>query len=292
MHNLKGKIAVVIGLGQSGSEEGWGIGTACAVVLARQGAVIYGGNRTIASATKTKETIEAEGGRCDVVATEATSSASVKALVEACVAKHGRIDILVASVGHSQPGCPATMAEDIWDRQMDVNLRSAYLACHHVLPVMETQRPAGGAIVYISSIAGLRYIGKPQVAYSTAKAAINQFVKTTAVIYAPRGIRLNTVVPGLMETPYTRAMATRYSTTATSVEGGAEKEEDQKEGADDDGSYAAFKRMRDSQVPMGRMGDAWDVANAVLFLVSDEAKYITGQKLVVDGGITSSTGRT
>ncbi|KAK5634744.1 hypothetical protein RRF57_010457 [Xylaria bambusicola] len=318
MHNLKGKIAVVIGLGQSGTE-GWGIGAACAVVLARQGAVIFGGNRTTASAIKTKETIEQEGGQCDVVATDATCSTSVQALVEACVAKHGRIDILVASVGHSQPGCPATMDEDTWDSQLDVNLRSAYLACHHVLPVMETQRPAGGAIACISSIAGLRYIGKPQVAYSTAKAAVNQFVKTTAVIYAPRGIRLNTVVPGLMETPYTRAMATRYSTIATSVE--RETEGNKKAGVGE--NYAEFKRMRDGQVstpkhmtspfsvfracvveprvcylccpdqvPMGRMGDAWDVANAVLFLVSDEARYITGQKLVVDGGITSSTGRT
>ncbi|KAI1364617.1 oxidoreductase ucpA [Xylaria arbuscula] len=289
MHDLKGKIAVVIGLGQSGTGEGWGIGAATAVLLARQGAIIFGGNRTTASATKTKSTIEAEGGTCDVVATDATNSASVKALVDACVAKHGRIDILVASVGYSAPGCPATMEEDVWDSQMEVNLRSVYLACHHVLPIMENQRePNGGAIVCISSIAGMRYIGKPQVAYNTAKAAVNQFVKATAVIYAPRGVRLNAVVPGLMETPYTQALAKRYQTTTTATESGGEG--DQK--AREDENYAAFKQMRDNQVPMGRMGDAWDVANAVLFLVSDEAKYITGQKLVVDGGITSSTGRT
>ncbi|KAI0438368.1 oxidoreductase ucpA [Xylaria telfairii] len=284
MHDLKGKIAVVIGLGQTGSE-GWGIGAACAVVLARQGAIIFGGNRTTASAMKTRETIEGEGGQCDVVATDATSSESVKGLVEACVAKHGRIDILVANVGHSQPGCPATMAEEVWDEQMEVNLKTVYLACHHVLPVMETQ-PAGGAIVCVSSIAGLRYIGKPQVAYSSAKAAIIQFVKTTAVIYAQRGVRLNTVVPGLMETPYIRGLATRFPVSRTvGDEGGKEGQ-----GGPED-SYEVFKHMRDDQVPMGRMGDAWDVANAVLFLVSDEARYITGQKIVVDGGITSSTGR-
>jgi NAD(P)-dependent dehydrogenase (short-subunit alcohol dehydrogenase family) len=97
-----------------------------------------------------------------------------------------------------------------------------------------------------------------------------QFVKATAVIYAPKGVRLNTVVPGLMETPYTRSLSERFPTP---------------------GGYEEFKRIRDSQVPMGRMGDAWDVANTVLFLVSDEARYITGQKIVVDGGITSSTGR-
>lgn len=269
MRNLQRKVALVIGLGQTGSD-GWGIGAACAITLARQGAIIFGGNRTVASTAKTKETIEREGGQCDIMATDATSSASVQALIKACVAKHGHIDILVANVGQSQPGCPATMSEETWDSQMDINLKSVYLACHHVLPVMETQA-SGGAIVCISSIAGLRYIGKPQIAYNTTKAAIMQFVKATAVIYAKRGVRLNTVVPGLMETPYTRSLAERFPT---------------------EGGYENFKKMRDEQVPMGRMGDAWDVANAALFLVSDEARYITGQKIVVDGGITSSTGRT
>ncbi|TPX11492.1 uncharacterized protein E0L32_007703 [Thyridium curvatum] len=269
MHDLTGKVAMVIGLGQTGTE-GWGIGAACAVTLARQGGIIFGGNRTIASTAKTTETIASEGGQCDVMAVDATSSESVQALVEACLAKHGRIDILVANVGQSQPGCPATMSEATWDSQMDINLKTVYIACHHVLPVMEKQ-PSGGAIVCVSSIAGMRYIGKPQIAYNTAKAAINQFVKATAVIYAKRGVRLNCVVPGLMETPYTRSLSTRFAA---------------------EGGYEAFKKMRDEQVPMGRMGDAWDVANAALFLVSDEARYITGQKLVVDGGITSSTGRT
>ncbi|KAF4873467.1 3-oxoacyl-[acyl-carrier-protein] reductase FabG [Colletotrichum siamense] len=269
MLDLRGKVALVIGLGQTGSE-GWGIGAACAVTFAKQGAVIFGGNRTIESTVKTKQAIEEIGGVCDVVATDATSSESVKALVDACLAKHGRIDILLANVGQSQPGCPATMSEETWDSQIEINLKTVYLACHHVLPVMEKQE-TGGSVVCISSIAGLRYIGKPQVAYNTTKAAIMQFVKATAVIYAPRKVRLNTVVPGLMETPYTKSLASRFP-----MEGG----------------YEAFKKMRDEQVPVGRMGDAWDVANTAAFLVSDEARYITGQKIVVDGGITSSTGRT
>ncbi|OLN86379.1 3-oxoacyl-[acyl-carrier-protein] reductase 8 [Colletotrichum chlorophyti] len=268
MLDLQGKIALVIGLGQSGSE-GWGIGAACAVKLAKQGAIIFGGNRTVESTLKTRAAIEEAGGVCDVVATDATSSESVKALVEACVAKHGRIDILLTNVGQSQPGCPATMAEATWDAQMDLNLKSVYLACHHVLPVMEAQ--GSGSVVCISSIAGLRYIGKPQVAYNTTKAAIMQFVKATAVIYARKGVRLNTVVPGLMDTPYTKILAERFPQA---------------------GGYDAFRKMRDDQVPMGWMGDAWDVANAAVFLASDEARYITGQKIVVDGGITSSTGRT
>jgi NAD(P)-dependent dehydrogenase (short-subunit alcohol dehydrogenase family) len=268
MLNLNGKVALVIGLGQTG-DDGWGIGAACAVLFARQGAKVFGGNRTLASTARTQHTIEEDGGVCDVVATNATNSDSVKRLVDACVAKHGRIDILLTNVGQSQPGCPATMSEAIWDSQVEVNLKTVYLACHHVLPVMSEQEK-GGAIVCISSIAGLRYIGKPQVAYNATKAAIMQFVKATAVIYAQKGVRLNTVVPGLMETPYTRNLATKFPTP---------------------GGYDEFKKMRDGQVPMGKMGDAWDVANAALFLVSDSAKYITGQKIVVDGGITSSTGR-
>lgn len=180
--------------------------------------------------------------------------------------QHGRIDILVNNVGRSEPGCPATTSEATWDAQIEINLKSVYLTCHHVLPIMEAQK--SGTIVSVGSIAGLRYIGKAQVAYNVAKAALLQFTSATAVIYAQRGVRLNAVVPGLMESPYTVQMATRYA----------------------DGDYEAFKAKRDAQVPMGCMGDAWDVANAVVFLVSDEAKYITGQAIVVDGGITCSTG--
>ncbi|PSN66576.1 oxidoreductase ucpA [Corynespora cassiicola Philippines] len=266
MLDLRGKVALVIGVGQSGSD-GWGIGAACAVLFARQGAIIFGGNRTLESTTKTKETITKEGGICDIVQTDATDSASVKELVTACLQKHGRIDVLLTNVGQSQPGTAASMSEETWNSQINTNLNSVYLACHHVLPVMEKQS-SGGSIVCISSIAGLRYIGKPQIAYNTTKAAINQFVKATAVMYADKGVRLNTVVPGLMDTPYTKSLAERFGR-----------------------GYNEFSKARNEQVPMGRMGDAWDVANAALFLVSDEAKYITGQKIVVDGGITSSTGR-
>ncbi|OQD79423.1 hypothetical protein PENANT_c052G01232 [Penicillium antarcticum] len=228
--SLKGKVALIIGLGQS-QPEGWGIGAATAVLLARQGAQIFGGNRTLASTVTTKDTIETEGGTCTVMKTDVTSATATKALVDACIAKHGRIDILINNVGKSEPGCPAAMAEDIWDPQVDINLKSVYLTCHHVLPIMEKQ--GSGAIVSVASIAGLRYIGKPQVGYSATKAAIIQLMKATAVIYADKGVRLNTVVPGLMDTPYTKGL-----------------------------------------------------------VYSDEAKYITGQELVVNGGITSSTGRT
>jgi NAD(P)-dependent dehydrogenase (short-subunit alcohol dehydrogenase family) len=238
--------------------------------FARQGAKIFGGNRSVASGASTKEAIEAEGGVCDILATDVTSSQSVQSLVEACMAKHDRIDILVNNVGRSEPGCPATMSEETWDAQVDINLKSVFLTCHYALPIMEKQL-TGGAVVSVASIAGLRYIGKPQVGYSATKAAILHFTKTTSVIYAAKGVRLNTVVPGLMDTPYTKSLSERFA---------------------GEGQYKEFMRMRNAQVPMGKMGDAWDVAHAALFLVSDEAKYITGQKIVVDGGITSSTGRT
>lgn len=268
MLNLKDKVVLITGLGQT-SDEGWGIGAAIATLFARQGAVIYGGNRSLASAIRTQNRIQSQGGICGVQETDATSSASVKELVEGCMARHGRIDILVNNVGRSEPGCPATMSEEIWDAQMDINLKSVYLTCHHVLPIME-QQATGGAVVNVASIAGLRYIGKPQVAYSATKAAIMQFTKATAVMYAGKGVRLNTVVPGLIYTPYTKALATRYAP------GGDEQ---------------AYMATRDAQVPMGRMGDAWDVAHTALFLAADESRYITGQEIVVDGGITSSTGR-
>ncbi|CAK1356584.1 putative oxidoreductase [Cercospora beticola] len=265
MHDLQRKVALVTGLGQS-EGEGWGIGAACAVVLARQGAKVFGGNRTLDSAIRTQKRIQEDGGICDVVQADVTSSTSVQALVQACLDKHGRIDILLNNVGRSEPGDPVSMSEDTWDAQMDINLRSVYLTCHFVLPVMESQ--GSGCVVNIGSIAGLRYIGKPQIAYNVTKAALLQFAKATAVIYAKKGVRLNTVVAGLMETPCTFQMATRYA----------------------DGDYEKFKNTRNAKVPMGRMGDAWDVAYAALFLASDEARYITGQEIAVDGGITCSTG--
>lgn len=268
MFRLDGKVALITGLGQT-TEDGWGIGAAIAMKLAQQGASIFGGNRTLATAERTKARIEAEGGVCHVQQTDVTDSASVEALVNACLERHGRIDILINNVGKSEPGCPATMREDIWDQQVELNLKSVYLTTHFVLPIMEKQE-TGGAVINVSSIAGLRYIGKPQVAYSATKAAIMQFTKATAVIYADRRVRLNTVVPGLIYTPYTRELAKRYAPG---------------------GDEAGYMKMRDDQVPMKRMGDAWDVANATLFLAADESRYITGQELVVDGGIISSTGR-
>lgn len=157
------------------------------------------------------------------------------------------------------------MSEEVWDKQMDVNLKSVYLMCHHVLPIMEKQ--GSGAVVNIASIAALRYIGKPQIGYSATKAAVIQFTKATAVIYAPKGVRLNTVVPGLIHTPLIKSLADKYN----------------------DGDLEGLIKKRDSSVPMGKMGVSHDTAYCIVFLSSQCARHITGQKLIVDGGITSAT---
>ena len=161
---------------------------------------------------------------------DATSSNSAREVVEACIAKHGRRYLLVSNVGRSAPGAPVEMSEEVGDKQMDVNLKSVYLFCHLVLPIMEKQC-TGGSVVNISSVAGLRFIGKPQVAYSAAKAAIIQFTKATAVMYAKKGVRLNTVVPGLINTPLVRMIADNYA----------------------EGDYEGTCKKRDAQVPMGTM---------------------------------------
>ena len=263
MLRLDGKVALVTGCGTIG--EGWGNGKAIAVLLARQGASVFGCDLNLEAAQATQQLIREEGGVAEVQAADVTKAAEVKALVDACMAKFGRIDILINNVGRSEPGDPVAMDEAVWDEQMDVNVKSAFLTCKHVLPIMERQ--GGGSVVNISSIAGLRYVGKPQVAYAAGKAALMQMTQTTAVIYAARQIRLNSVVPGLVFTPLVKRLADKYAK----------------------GDFEGFVAHRHNQVPMGRMGDAWDVAHAVLFLAADESRYITGQQIVVDGGITCAT---
>lgn len=263
MLRLDNKVALVTGFGSMG--EGWGNGQAIATLLARQGAKIFGSDLNEEAAQNTARIIREEGGTVEYKVCDATQSADVQALVQACMERYGRIDILVNNVGRSEPGGPVELSEETWDDQMDVNVKSAYLSCKYVLPIMEQQ--GSGSVVNVSSIAGLRYAGKPQVGYAAGKAALMQFTRTTAVIYAPKGIRLNCVVPGLVFTPLVRRLADKYV----------------------QGDYEGFVAHRHQQVPMGRMGDAWDVANTALFLASDESKYITAQEIVVDGGITAAT---
>lgn len=264
MLRLDGRVAIVTGCGSQAP--GWGNGKAIATLLARQGATVYGVDLKLEAADATREIIETEGNSLHTAACDVTDSAQVDALVADCVARFGRLDILINNVGQSEPGTPETMEEHVWKAQLDLNLTSAFLTSKAALPVMAQQ--GAGAIVNISSIAGMRWAGKDQVGYAAAKAGLIHFTKVTAVAYAAKGVRLNCVVPGLMFTPLVERLAARYNK----------------------GDFEGMVAKRHAQVPMGRMGDAWDVAHAALFLSSDEARYITGTELVVDGGITAFTG--
>ncbi len=265
MLDLKNKVALVTGAGTVGP--GWGNGKATAVLLARQGASVFGTDINLEAAEETRAIIEKEGGACVVRRCDMTASSEVKAAVDACVERFGRIDILVNNVGGSAPGDPVAMTEELWDEQLDHNLKTAFLGCKHVLPVMEKQ--GGGAIVNIASVAGFSHQvgGRVHVAYSTAKSGLLGFTRSTAIAYVKKGIRCNLVVVGTMHTPL--------------VEARLMKQLGAKEAAD-------LVAKRHAAVPIGRMGDAWDVANAVLFLASDEARYITATHLTVDGGLTAA----
>lgn len=260
---LSGKTALVIGAGSIGP--GWGNGKAAAVLLAREGAQVFCVDIKQAAAKETAEIIRAEGGTAEASVADASEQADVERVVTACYERFGAIDILDNNVGVAHFGGVTDVSEEDWDRAFATNLKSCFLAMKHVIPIMESQ--GGGSIVNISSIASIRYLGVPYSTYYTTKAAINQLTRTTAAEYAPKQIRVNAVLPGLMKTP----MVEHSPGHADSYGGG---------------DLEAMWRARDQQVPMGHMGDAWDVAHAVLFLASDEARYVTGLELVVDGGIT------
>ena len=259
---LRDKVVLVVGAGSVGA--GWGNGKAAAVLFAREGASVFAVAARIEAAEETGAIIAAEGGACRAYAADATDSDQVRGMVEACVAAHGRIDVLHNNVGGSVPGGPVEMSEPVWDANMDLNLKSVFLTCKHVLPVME--RAGRGAIVNVSSVAGLRWLDRPMVAYQASKAGLIQFTRAVALQYAAQGIRANCVVPGLMNTPLVKARIA-----------------DQYGGGDAERTIAE----RHAQCPMGHMGDAWDVAHAALFLASDEAKYVTATEIVVDGGLTA-----
>ena len=264
MLDLTGKVAIVTGAGSVGP--GWGNGRATATLLARQGAAVLLVDLNEAAAAETLAGIEAEGKIAAVRRCDMLDSADIAAMVGFCTERFGRLDILVNNVGGSEPGDAVTMPEESFDRQIDFNLKTAFLGCKHALPVIEAG--GGGAVVNVASVAGLRNIsGRAHVGYSASKAAIIQFSRSTAGSYAKRGVRCNTVVPGLMHTPLVEYRLLR-----------------QLKGNDAEAMIAS----RNAQVPMGRMGSGWDIAHAVLFLVSDEANYITGTEIVVDGGYTAA----
>jgi NAD(P)-dependent dehydrogenase (short-subunit alcohol dehydrogenase family) len=258
---LKGKTAIIIGAGQSPGE-GLGNGRATALRFAQEGARVLAVDRLLASAEETAALARREGGECIAFEADVTKEATLKAAIDDAQRRWGKVDILHYNVGVSITGgdaSPLEITEEAFDRISAINLRGAIMATKHVLPIMRQQR--AGVILTISSVAA--WEDYPYVAYKATKAALVAFTKQVAIRNAEYGIRANTILPGLMDTPM--AVDTRARTHGK--------------------TRAQVVAERNAKVALrGRMGTAWDVANAALFLASDEADFITGVELPVDGG--------
>ena len=261
---LLGKVAIVTGAG--GIDGAWGNGKATATLFAREGAKVLIVDRSIEAAQITANVIEAEGGIYHICQADVCNASEVQKMVNDCVTTFGRVDVLHNNVGILEMGGPVEATEESWNRVIATNLSSIFLTCKYVLPIMAANR--AGAIVNVASVAGIRYLGFPYASYAASKAAIIGLTRNVALEYASRGVRVNCVLPGFMNTPMIRQP---FSIVYSSEEELTEK--------------------RDFQCPMGHMGDAWDTAFAALFLASDEARYITAQELIVDGGLTSTCAR-
>ena len=245
---LAGKAVLVSGAGSVGP--GWGNGRAVAVRFAQEGALVMGLDREPERMRETADMVAAVGGQFHALACDVTDSASVATAVQACVQTLGRIDVLVNNVGGSAKGGPVEMSEEIWDAQIDHNLKSVFLACN---------------IINVSSTSGLRWTGAAQIAYAATKAAVIQFSRVLAVQYAAQGLRVNTVVPGQLHTPMV---------------------EHRLAGQRAGGDVQALLAQRQSRIPLPFMGDGRDTANAALFFASDESRFVTGTEIVVDGGMS------
>jgi NAD(P)-dependent dehydrogenase (short-subunit alcohol dehydrogenase family) len=259
--DLTGRVIFVSGGGSAGP--GWSIGRASCITYARLGAKVCVVDRDPASAEETTRLILEEGGIAKTFVGDVSEQDQVKRLFNEARQQLGPIDVLHHNVGIGKVGGPMETSAEDFDHIHKVNVASLLLAAHEVLPEMLTR--GKGNIIAISSVAGMRYLGYPHLAYSVTKAANTQFIRMIAQQYADKGIRANTVVPGLIDTP-------RIANTVAKMFS--------KNGLDE------ARVARDRQVPMGRSGTAWEVAHACAFLVSDAASYITGTELVVDGGIT------
>jgi NAD(P)-dependent dehydrogenase (short-subunit alcohol dehydrogenase family) len=259
---LEGKVVLVTGAGCVGP--GWGNGRAVAVRFAEEGARIFSADKSAQTMAETLSRVREVGGEVEPFTCDVTSNTEVAAMVEACVARFGRVDVLVNNVGGSARGGPVDLSEEVWDAQMNFNLKSVFLTCKHVIPHMEAQ--GGGAIVNTASTSGLRWTGAAQVAYASAKAAIIHFSRVVAVEYAKKNIRVNTVIPGQLHTPMVEARLA---------------------GQRAGGDVNALLAQRVARIPLGFMGDGRDTANAALFLASDEARFVTGTEIVVDGGMSA-----
>lgn len=266
-NELNGKVAIVTGAGSvagAADRPPVGNGRAAAIVYARQGAKVMAVDLNIGAAEETRRVIIEEGGSCSVFQADVACAENCRVMAEECTRIYGRIDILHCNVGiGGKMGGILDVDEKDWDAIMNVNVKSMFNACKAVVPYMLNS--GGGCILNISSVAAVDHSNPPLFLYSISKSAVNTFTRCLARQLADKGIRVNAVMPGRIDTP----MIYYKQELAQSLY---------------DGDIEKMREERSKLIPMKRMGEPWDIANAALFLVSEKAKYITGQVLAVDGG--------
>jgi NAD(P)-dependent dehydrogenase (short-subunit alcohol dehydrogenase family) len=250
---LRGKIAIVTGAGSRGP--GLGNGKAAAILFAREGARVLCVDQTVPRAEETVALIRAEGGEAAALAADVTRADDCRAMVEAAVARWGGLDVLHNNVGIESRKDLLETTEEEWDQVLEVDLKSVFLATRAAVPAIIAR--GGGSVICVSSIAGHR--GHGRTAYAAAKAGIEGFVRTVAVQLGPQGVRVNAIAPGTVWTPMVEGL----------------------------GPEARERRRKAS--PLGTEGTGWDVGWGAVYLASDESRWVTGQVLVVDAGLTATT---
>ncbi len=258
---LLGKVAIITGAGCVGP--GWGNGRATTYRFIEEGAKVFGVDQSEDALAETIDKAKILKGDLTTYICNVTDSVAVAKMVETCIDRFGRLDVLVNNVGGSRAGGPVELSEEDWNSQIDQNLKSVFLGCKYALPYLE--KDGGGSIVNIASTSAIRWSGSAQVAYAATKAGVIQMSRVVAVQHASKKIRVNTVVPGQLHTPLVEARLA-----------------DQRAG----GEINALLSQRLSRIPMGFMGDGTDTANAAVYLASEEARFVTGTEIIVDGGMT------
>ena len=269
---LKGKVAIVTGAGSMpgpADMEPIGNGKATAIVFAREGAKVLLVDKDLPAAEDTKKIIDKEGGVCATFQADITKPEDCQAMAEACCTKFGQVDILHNNVGIGArtPGGLLEVSEEDWDLVMNINLKGMFNTCRAVIPKI-LQHGRGGSVINISSVGSVLHAYPKLFVYTISKAGVNTFTKCLAVEFAPKHIRVNCVMPGMIDAPVI------YKEILPLYGGDIEK----------------MRADRHSKVPLGHMGEPWDIGYASLFLASDEAKYITGQVIAVDGALTLRMG--
>jgi NAD(P)-dependent dehydrogenase (short-subunit alcohol dehydrogenase family) len=259
---LEGKTCLLMGGGSASSQGMVSNGQAVGLTFAREGARVAVVDMNLAAAEETVARIRAAGGEAFAQHADVTRHGDVRSAVERTHRQFGKIDILYNNVGIETRGGVVETTEEDWDRVYDVNLKSVFLACKEVVPLMESQ--GAGCVINVSSTASLRWGPVEYLSYSSSKAGINHMTRVMARDFAPKKIRFNAILPGMIDSPHIRVLFQDKSPE----------------------EFATILRERDARCPMGRQGTSWEVANAALFLASDEASYVTGVLLTVDGALS------